>query len=1536
MSGFSCILIGGKNLTIECGNRLLAAGYRIASVVAGHEDVADWARQSGLDVFQSVGDLRETEERVDFIFSIANLEMVPSDVLGLARQGGINFHDGPLPDYAGLNVPVWAILAGEKTHGITWHIMEDGADRGDIVVQRDFDIAEDETALSLNAKCFAAGVESFDDVLSEIAAGFPNRRAQDFSDRQYFERDRKPAHMGRLDFRAGAVEVVRLVRALNHGDYDNPVASAWFQQARQAVLVATAEEIDGEGAPGQVLAVRSDSVDVAVAGGAVRLSGLRDSFGNTVDAKEVLQVSDDLASSGVGDLNGAAIAKAAAGERAWRRVFVDYRPADWPMLPDTTGGSVRVAVETHGQSPSDVDAAFACLICAMSGGEPMDMAIGCDTAGGVLNGWKPVRFYPAGGRRQAMDRFANEQNALDGMPAFAFDLPARISGVSQRFAPKAGIGRSGPVDAAALTLVHDGEAPVLVGDGGQICAAEVELMAARLSHLLGQLEDLPGNLNIADLPVLPVEERGLVLDGFNQTQADTAAIGCIHTAFEAQVEKTPVQEALAFENQSVSYAELNARANQLAHVLIDEGVTPGDPVGLHLTRSVDMVVSAMAILKAGGAYVPLDPGYPADRIAFYAHDCGARIIVSESALAGGVQPDGAKRIEVDHDERISQAAQTNPKVEVGPDDLAYLIYTSGSTGTPKGVMIEHRNVANFFVGMDDRIDYADGSVWLSVTSLSFDISVLELFWTLARGFKVVLLGDEKLVSDGTARRASIEGGMDFSLYYWGNDDGVGRDKYALLMEGAKFADAHGFQAVWTPERHFHAFGGLYPNPSVTGAAVAAITKNIAVRAGSVVAPLHHPARIAEEWAVIDNLTNGRTGLALASGWHPDDFVLRPENSPPNNKQAMLDAIADLRRLWAGEALEMTRADGSVVEKVTQPRPVSKDLEMWLTIAGNPESWRQAGEAGVNVLTHLLGQSIEELAEKIEIYHQALRGAGHDPKDFKVTLMLHTYLAETREQSMEIARAPMKDYLRAAADLIKQYAWAFPAFKKPKGVETPRDLDLGTLSEDELDDVLEFAFLRYFETSGLFGTVDDAIARVAELKKLGVTEVACLIDYGIDRQVILDGLTLLSDVRRIVNDVSGEEDFSIAGQIARHGVTHLQCTPFMARMLVEDAESRAALGELDCMMVGGEAFPPALADDLRGATKATVLNMYGPTETTIWSTTEQVDAGAEAMSVGRPIANTQCYVLNDAMEPVAIGQTGQLWIGGAGVARGYWAREDLTEDKFRVNPFQDGRMFATGDLARWRSDGRLDVLGRADNQIKVRGYRVEIGEIEAAIEAVSDVTQAVVLVREDASGVGQIVGFVAGAASEADIRRQVAEKLPAFMVPARIVKVDQFPLTPNKKIDRKALLAEPKDPVAVPVPKLAPEPAAQGATARRVEAEDVAEIWRRALNVGAISASDNFFDLGGHSLLAIEVHRKIKSELGVTGLSIADIFRAPTLGGLTAVIEKLQGTSAEISPVSEVKPRSVTARAPAEAAARPVTDQSVVSRRKELRAARKPV
>lgn len=1451
----SALLIGNESLAISCGQMWLARGHRIAAVVTRNAEVRAWAVAQGLRVEVLDAGLAARLEPVDWLLSIANLVMIPQPVLALARQGGVNFHDGPLPRYAGLNTPVWAILNGEVQHGITWHLITEGVDEGDILEQRLFDVSPTETALTLNTRCFEAAIDSFPALMAALEQGAPQRRVQDFAQRTVFARADRPAAAGVVDFHQPAAGVAALVRALDHGTYLNPVTTAKLRVGGRMLAVGGAEVVPGQGAPGTVLAADAGGLVVACGDGAVRLSQLREMSGALVDPSAIAWpvFSPDAAEAAALT---AALATVVPSEGAMRRALAALEPVEVALAP--AAGAAQMAVVPLSGSL----ARLAMAAVRLGGKARADFAFAVPDAPqplGILSGWVPLRVEAGGTVAEGEAAFAASMAQATRVPGFALDLPLRDQALKGLSMPSLALSETGPVAGAAVTLTPG----VLHYDAARLSPEAASAYAARLAHLIGAMQP---EARLADLPLLPPEERAQVLYGFNATETPFDRDLCVHQAFEAQVARTPDAVAVVFEAEAITYAALNARANRVAHVLVAMGVRPGVLVGLCLPRSLDLLVGALAIQKAGGAYVPMDPTYPADRIALYIEDSAASVIVTHQ---GADLPGTLLRL--DSDPRIATAPETNPDSGVSATDLAYMIYTSGSTGRPKGVMIEHRNVANFFAGMDQRLQPDGAGCWLAVTSLSFDISVLELFWTLARGFKVVLSRDENraLVSSGRVTSARK---MDFSLYYWGNDDGAGPKKYELLLEGARFADANGFCAVWTPERHFHAFGGPYPNPSVTGAAVAAVTKNIGVRAGSCVAPLHHPARIAEDWAIIDNLTNGRAGLAMASGWQPDDFVLRPENTPPHNRKALFEAIDQVRRLWRGEAVAFPTLTGTH-SVVTQPRPVSSELAVWVTTAGNPETWREAGQIGANVLTHLLGQTIDEVAGKIAIYHQALRDAGHNPAAHTVTLMLHTYLAADREAAREVARGPMKDYLRSAAGLIKQYAWAFPAFKKPQGVTNPMQIDLQSLEAEEMEAILDFAFERYFEDAGLFGTVSDALARVEALKRIGVDEVACLIDYGIAPEVVMAGLHPLAEVLRRANSGLATDDFSIAAQILRHDVTHLQCTPSMARMIALNDDSRMALAGVGTLMLGGEALPGGLVDDLRRATKARILNMYGPTETTIWSSTEAVEGGEAVANIGTPIANTQMYVLDEALQPVAVGTPGELWIGGEGVARGYWQRADLTAERFLPNPFAAGRMYRTGDLVRWRADGRLDFLGRADHQVKLRGFRIELGEIEAALEAQPGVRQAVVLAREDTPGDLRLVGYVIGG-DPAALTAALAARLPAHMVPAHIVPMTAFPLTPNRKIDRKAL----------PAPQAVVSPTQAFVAPEAGVAAQIAAVWQRVLGVPKVGARDNFFALGGHSLLAVQAHREIKAALGATTLSITDIFRFPTLQALAGHLE----------------------------------------------------
>ncbi|HHX90692.1 MAG TPA: LLM class flavin-dependent oxidoreductase, partial [Paracoccus sp.] len=715
------------------------------------------------------------------------------------------------------------------------------------------------------------------------------------------------------------------MRALDHSGYWNPLALPKIESAAGVFAVGQAELAEGKGEPGTVLAV-DDALVVACGEGALRLSGLTCLSGLPVRADVIAAVGTVLPRPDLEALS-AAIARIAPGQRHWRRALAAFSPADLPGIKPA-GSPEITTIALPGLDPARTAATFAAYARMIGGSAGMaytsrEIAEAQAAAPRYLAGWVPL--LPQGDCLAALESSIHACAEISQrFPGYARDLIARDPTLSPLATPHLGLSETGGmIEGTALCLVSGDDGLSLMADTSRVDAETLSLFAARLTHLAGADGEAP----LDTLDLLTARERALITR-LNDTARTHDRDATISRLFEAQVARTPDATALVFEGTSLSYAELNARANRVAAVLREMGVAPDVPVALCTSRSPDLLVGALAILKAGGAYVPMDPSYPADRLAHFLNDSGAPVIVTQSNLTDRLPSHRAELLVLDTDTRLAGASADNPAMGAGPENLAYLIYTSGSTGLPKGVMIEHRNVANFFVGMDDRIRYDPPGVWLAVTSLSFDISVLELFWTLARGFKLVLTSDEDRMMVSGGSLPISEQKMDFSLFYWGNDDGPGPRKYELLLEGAKFADNHGFSAVWLPERHFHAFGGPYPNPSVLGAAVAAVTRNIGVRSGSVVAPLHHPIRIAEEWAVIDNLTNGRVALGIASGWHPVDFVLRPENAPPNNKTAMFDTIDKLRKLWRGEAVEFDRG-GEMVPIQSLPRPVSKELTVWL-------------------------------------------------------------------------------------------------------------------------------------------------------------------------------------------------------------------------------------------------------------------------------------------------------------------------------------------------------------------------------------------------------------------------------------------------------------------------------------------------------------------------------------------------------------------------------------------------------------------------------
>lgn len=1489
MTKLQFAVIGNASLALEGAKLLLARGHQVVSFTAQDPALIAAAKAEGL----VVSDIAEC----DYLLSLAHLNILDAASLAKARRGAVNFHDAPLPERGGLNAPVWALLQGETEHAITWHRITGGVDAGPVLLRVPVAIMPNDSALALNARCWEAARESLPQLIQMLEQGQDQGTAQAGAVQNMHRRADRPQGAAMITPSVTAADNTRMVHALDHGPYWNPLLSPRLATQGGLILVQTAEVVAGQGPAGQILATTDDSVTLACADNtALTVGGFTSLDGQAVP--HGLAVGDMIPDATPDSEGDQVIRNAAKDEPFWRKRLAQLTPLSVPgsvssdRSPDWQQRRIVTATPV---APQMIAAALCAAIARMTAADAFDIAearVLPAALHGHLQNWVPLAVSAHDTTFGTLaDQLAAEREMVQAKGAILGDLVARAPELSRAFPPGLMIADSPdhlPAGVVLCIALSDGTASqaTIWYDRNRLPEAACDAIVAITEALSATTPDTP--LDIA--PTLHAGAAATVA-GNDVTLPDDAP-ATIAQGFLTQAALTPQAPALVFRDQTLTYAETRERAQNLARQLAAMGVGPGQPVGLCAPRGTGLVIGALAILLAGGAYVPLDPAYPADRISHYISDSGASVIVADRDLVATLPTHNAQVLTLDADQ-----AQTEPTPAAG-SDLAYLIYTSGSTGQPKGVMVEHRNVINFFAGMDAVIPAPKDGVgtWMAVTSLSFDISVLEIFWTLTRGWKVVI-SDEMLSSGSAPAQGGTRKGMPFSLFYWGNDDGAGSRKYELLLDGARFADDHGFIAVWTPERHFHAFGGPYPNPAVTGAAVAAVTKNIGVRAGSCVAPLHHTARIAEEWAVIDNLTDGRAGLAIASGWQPDDFVLRPENTPPNNKAAMAQSIDQLRKLWRGEKVGFPRADGTLHEVLTQPRPVSAELPVWVTTAGNPETWREAGRLGANILTHLLGQSMDDIAARIPDYHAALREAGHDPADFTVTLMLHSYLAETREEAMEVAREPMKDYLRSAAALVKQYAWAFPAFKKPVGVDNAMSIDLSSLSPEEMDGILDFAFLRYFNDSGLFGTVDDAEARIKALKAIGVGEIACLIDYGISTPQVMQGLTHLAKLHDRVNPVVAEaQDTAIAAQITRHDVTHMQCTPSMMRLLLEDAPSRAALSGLQTIALGGEALAPGLLSDLRSASKARVLNMYGPTETTIWSAVSDLGHNGTDVQLGQPIANTTLHLRDAAGAAVADGVAAELWIGGDGVTRGYWQRAEQTAGSFRDDPA--GRLYRTGDLVRRDPDGVLRFLGRVDQQVKIRGYRIELGEIETRLAEQPDVHEVAVVAQRDDEGQVRLIGFVTAEVplDLQSLRTALAKDLPEFMVPARLYQLNGMPLTPNRKTDRKALATLQPAPVVVEKP-VAPVVQAESAPAETADAGELAgrigAIMAQVLGLPNVAPQDNFFNLGGHSLLAVQLHRRLKEEAGLTRSSITDIFRFPVLQDLVAHLTK---SKAPVAPI----------------------------------------
>ncbi|WP_234048371.1 MupA/Atu3671 family FMN-dependent luciferase-like monooxygenase [Streptomyces liliifuscus] len=393
------------------------------------------------------------------------------------------------------------------------------------------------------------------------------------------------------------------------------------------------------------------------------------------------------------------------------------------------------------------------------------------------------------------------------------------------------------------------------------------------------------------------------------------------------------------------------------------------------------------------------------------------------------------------------------------------------------------------------------------------------------------------------------------------------DAYDQIMETARFADERGFSSLWVPERHFHSFGGLFPNPSVLAAALARETGRIRLNAGSVVLPLHDPVRIAEEWSVVDNLSGGRVGIGCATGWHAQDFALHPDRFA-RRKEIGFAHLDDVRTLWGGGTLSRRTGDGGETAVRIHPRPVQDMPPMFLATSGRRESYEEAARRGLGIVTNLMNQTVAELAENIGHYRKAREQHGLDPDTGRVTVLLHTYLGDDHATARAQALEPMTRYLRSSLQMRSAARTLGTLGGDPR--------DVATASEEDLEYLFRRAYDGYCDERALIGTPETCAPVVDALYEAGVDEIAALVDFGMPADLMRSGLEHLDALRERHQDASGSA--ASPGTDVSAPATDAQRRIWLASQLIGDP---AAYNEIQAVRLRGPLDGEALAAAVDG-------------------------------------------------------------------------------------------------------------------------------------------------------------------------------------------------------------------------------------------------------------------------------------------------------------------------------------------------------------------
>jgi len=786
---FSCHIIGAGTLPIQCAEILLTHGHEVRGIISADSSVIRWSVENRIPHIKPTDDIIAflSRQPFDYLFSVVNEFILPSEVFELPRKSSINYHDAPLPRYAGTHATSWAIMNMEKRHGVTWHLVSDVVDAGDILKQREVEIAEGDTAFSLNTKCYEAAIFSFTELIEDLSRGQAVAKRQDLSERTFFARFKRPAAAGVIRWNSAAEEIDALVRALDFGPHPNPLGSARLVIEKEFIIVSgsTVADSGSVAAPGTVTKIDANSIRVSTATREVEIRQLLTIDGkplplsdfiskyNLCEGYRLTSISSEDASQ-IESFN----TSSRKHESFWVKTLASLEPVTLPFaasnaqdlrtrryasLQMQVPDAVMSFLQDHTEIPSRSDfllAAFGTYIARLAGIDYFDIGYAdfvreseLPAFEGLFARQRPLRFSVDCSKTFIENSIALQEQikSIEKRQTYTRDVfiryPALRSGrasESARLLPLA----FERVERLSDEVMAQGDIALIAPDQGSQCLwtyntevfdeSSVAKLAEQFRTFLSAIVSDPDK-PVADLSVLTEEERNKLLVEWNSTAIDYPNDQCMHQLFEAQMSRTPDAEAIVFEDQRLTYRELNQKANQLAHYLRKLGVGPETFVGVCAERSIEMVVGLLAILKAGGAYVPLDPAYPKERLAFMLEDTQAPVLLTQQRLIERMPEHTGRVVCLDADwSTIAQEFDENPISAVRPNNMAYVIYTSGSTGKPKGVAIEHHSPVALIYWARDVFAQEHAADVLASTSICFDLSVYELFVTLSWGGKIIL------------------------------------------------------------------------------------------------------------------------------------------------------------------------------------------------------------------------------------------------------------------------------------------------------------------------------------------------------------------------------------------------------------------------------------------------------------------------------------------------------------------------------------------------------------------------------------------------------------------------------------------------------------------------------------------------------------------------------------------------------------------------------------------------------------------------------